>query len=61
MMLAHIRKAVVAGLGAAVTAVVAAAQDGSLDQGDWVTVALAGLAVGLATWSVPNKTVVPPM
>jgi hypothetical protein len=57
-MLAKVRKALVAGLGAAVTAIVAAAQDGSLDTGDWITVALAGVAVGYATWQIPNKPVV---
>ncbi len=53
-MLAKARKAVVAGLGAAVAAIVPAAQDGALDTGDWVTVVIAAATVGYATWQVPN-------
>lgn len=53
-MLAKVRKAVVAGLGAAVAAIVTAAQDGALNTGDWVTVVVAGVTVAYATWQVPN-------
>jgi hypothetical protein len=51
--LARIGKALVAGLGAAGAAAVTAGQDGTITTTEWLTIAGAALAVGLATWRTP--------
>ena len=58
-MLARIRKAVIAGFGAALAAVGAAyVQQAPANANEWVTLAFAalgaGVIVGFATWRVPN-------
>lgn len=53
-MLATIRKALVAAVGAASTAVVTAAQDGAVTGAEWLTVAAAAVVAGYAVYRVPN-------
>jgi uncharacterized membrane protein YgdD (TMEM256/DUF423 family) len=54
VLIARIRKALVAGLGAAGAALLQAGQDGHLDRGDAVTALVAAVVVGLGAWAVPN-------
>lgn len=53
-MLATIRKALVAAVGAASAAVVPAAQDGVVTGAEWLTVIAATLVAGYAVYRVPN-------
>ncbi len=48
-------KAVVAALGAFVTALVTAAQDSTIELSEAGAIALAAVAVGTAVWAVRNK------
>jgi hypothetical protein len=52
--IARVRKALVAALGAAGAALLQAGQDGSLDRGDAVTAVVAAVVVGLGAWAIPN-------
>lgn len=59
-----IRKAVIAGLGAVLTAIIAGVQGGAPATADgWVALAVgavgAGLLVAWATWRVPNAAASP--
>jgi hypothetical protein len=51
--LARVGKALVACIGAAGAAAVTAGQDGTITSADWLTIVLAGITVGLATWGTP--------
>jgi len=54
ILIARIRKALVAALGAAGAALMQAGQDGTLDRGDAVTALVAAAVVGLGAWAIPN-------
>jgi hypothetical protein len=47
-------KAVVAAVGAGASAFYAANADSVMSQNDWITVAVAVITVGTATWGVQN-------
>ncbi len=53
-MIARIRKALVAGIGAGLAALSTGMLDGSLSQADWITIVGSTLVIALATWRVPN-------
>lgn len=55
MRISSIAKAIVSGLAAGAAAAVTALQDGVLDTGEGVTIALAVLAAWGITWAVPNR------
>jgi hypothetical protein len=55
-MLARIRKALVAALGAGASAYLAGSADGTVSQADWAMVVGSLIVVGVVTWAVPNKT-----
>jgi hypothetical protein len=64
-MLARIRKAIIAGLGAMLASVGAAyVQQAPTNSTEWITLAFAalgaGVIVGFATWRVPNAPVTVP-
>jgi hypothetical protein len=56
---ARVAKALTAAVGAAGAAAVTAAQDGEVTAADWVTILVALVTVGVATWGVPNASVPP--
>ncbi|MFJ6905617.1 hypothetical protein [Streptomyces griseoluteus] len=55
MRISSIAKSIVAGLAAGATAAVTAVQDGILDTGEGVTIALAMLGAWGITFAVPNR------
>ena len=58
----RVRKAVLAGLGATVSALVGATlqKGGTPGVGEVVAAVLAGVLVGVGTWRVPNAAPTPP-
>jgi hypothetical protein len=56
--IARVRKALVAALGAAGAALLQAGQDGTLDRGDAVTALIAAVVVGFGAWAIPNAPTV---
>lgn len=57
--LARIAKAFVAAGTTASGTVVVAAQDGTVTWQEWLTIGLAAVGAGYATWRVPNRTTPP--
>lgn len=55
--LPRVAKALVAALGG-VSAAYAGAVDGGVTADEWIVVAAAGVAAGVAVWLTPNKTAV---
>ena len=53
--LARAAKAFTAALGGASAAAVTAGQDGVITGLEWLTIAGSAVAVGYATWRVPNR------
>ena len=53
--LPRVIKALVAGVGGC-TAAYAGAVDGGVSADEWIVVAAAGVAAGVAVWLAPNKT-----
>jgi hypothetical protein len=52
--LGRVAKALTAALSAASAAAVAACLDGAVTAGEWVTIVVAGVGAGLATYGVRN-------
>jgi len=57
--LARIAKAITAALSAASAAAVASGLDGTITNGEWLTIALAAIGAGYATWQVKNASAEP--
>jgi len=51
--LAKIAKALTAGLSAASAAAVASGLDGTITNGEWLTIGVAAIGAGYATWQTP--------
>jgi hypothetical protein len=54
--IARIRKALIAGLGAGVAAYTNGMLDGAMTTQDWITVVGSVIVIGALTYAVPNRT-----